>query len=148
MPRRCEISLPGDSQDLTGHSSDFEVDPALRRGWKHITSGRPLQLVSLSPALLVALAQASSQVSGVCVCSDTGTGSTARAAEVAPQGGGQGVLHQAVVTCFSPEWQWPCQHSNSVWEIRENNQKCHMVSNSQAAGGEDREEKKWMVMYG
>lgn len=53
----CEISLPGESQNLTGHSSDFEVDPALKRGWELMTSPRPFQPVSLSPGLLVALAQ-------------------------------------------------------------------------------------------
>lgn len=53
----CEISLPGESQNLTGHSSDFEVDPALKRGWELMTSPRPFQPVSLSPSLLVALAQ-------------------------------------------------------------------------------------------
>lgn len=53
----CEISLSGDSQNLTGHRSDFEVDPALKRGWELMTSLRPFQPVSLLPSLLVALAQ-------------------------------------------------------------------------------------------
>lgn len=66
--RHCEISLPGHSQNLTGLSSDFEVDPALSHKWELLTSRRPLQPVSLSAdCLAVGLARGSSQLLGTLV---------------------------------------------------------------------------------